>query len=218
MLSNLGKQTVERKVRWHLFDARNQITGRLASQIAPLLMGKHKPTYQPGILCGDYVVVINAKKIKFSGNKEKQKIYYRHTGYPGGLKETPAWMMREKRPEFLLTHAVKLMLPDTFIRREQMKRLLVFPGEVHKHVAQLGPVPELQEAKERSIWASLEGKFEELVFVPERGFVPVSQLSAAEKAAHFPQEVQLPYDAHLPNPKNNFNKTNAGNPIRGYKA
>ena len=121
---------------WYLVDATGQTLGRLASQIARLLMGKHKPNYTPGVDMGDFVVVINAERIRVTGRKLDQKIYYRHSGYPGGLKETTLREMLAKHPERVLYLAVKRMLPKTRLGRKQLKRLKVYAGPTHPHQAQ----------------------------------------------------------------------------------
>ncbi|MFQ3307606.1 MAG: large subunit ribosomal protein L13 [Candidatus Midichloriaceae bacterium] len=126
------------KKDWLLVDANNQVLGRLASQIAKVLRGKHKCYYTPHIDTGDNIVVINAEKIKLTGKKLKQKIYYRHTGYPGGLKERTAFdILSSNRPEELLQLAVKRMMPkESPLARKQLKNLHVYVGEIHAHDAQ----------------------------------------------------------------------------------
>lgn len=127
--------TVEKK--WHLIDADGLVVGRLASIIANILRGKHKPSFTPHIDCGDNVIVINAEKVKFTGNKLKDKIYYKHTGYPGGLKETPAGKILEGRfPERILEKAVERMIPRGPLGRQQMRNLRIFAGAEHDHTAQ----------------------------------------------------------------------------------
>lgn len=121
---------------WLLVDAEDQVLGRLATQIATLLRGKHKPTYTPSIDGGDFVVVINAEKIKIMGRKADQKIYYRHTGYPGGLRETPYRMMLAKHPDRILRIAVKGMLPKNRMGRHMMTKLRIYAGPKHPHAAQ----------------------------------------------------------------------------------
>lgn len=118
----------EIKRKWHLIDAKDQVLGRLATQIAQLLMGKNKPYFTRHLDCGDFVVVINAKEVRVTGRKEKQKIYYRHSGYPGALKETPLWMLREKHPERIIINAVSGMLPKNKLRKGMLARLKVQPG------------------------------------------------------------------------------------------
>ncbi|MBF2754813.1 MAG: 50S ribosomal protein L13 [Gammaproteobacteria bacterium AqS3] len=122
--------------RWHLVDASGQVLGRLASRLAVYLRGKHKPIYTPHVDTGDYVVVINAEKVVLSGSKETDKIYYRHSGYPGGIKATSAKALRESHPERLLQLAVKNMLPNTPLGRSMRHKLKVYSGTEHPHQAQ----------------------------------------------------------------------------------
>ena len=118
----------EVKRSWHFLDARDQVLGRLASQVAQLLIGKNKPNWAPYLDMGDYVVVINAKDIVVTGKKETQKIYYRHSGYPGGLKAETLKELRERRPEEIIRKAVKGMLPKTKRGRKMITKLYVYPG------------------------------------------------------------------------------------------
>lgn len=122
--------------KWLLIDASEAPIGRIATQIATYLTGKYKPTYTPHIDGGDYVVVINAKDAVFTGNKETDKKYYRHSGFPGGIKDATVAEVREKFPERLIEAAVKGMLPKNKLANERMKRLKVFPGSEHAHTAQ----------------------------------------------------------------------------------
>jgi large subunit ribosomal protein L13 len=122
---------------WHHVDARNQVLGRLTTQIAHLLMGKHKPTYTPSVDCGDYVVVTNAAEVALTGNKRTAKLYRWHTGWMGGLKTLTARQMFERDPRRVVSLAVKGMLPRNPIRDLRLTRLRVFPGEAHEHAAQL---------------------------------------------------------------------------------
>ncbi len=121
---------------WHVIDANDAVLGRVATRAAMLLMGKHKPTYTPSIDTGDHVVIINAAKIKLTGAKEGQKLYRRHTGYPGGLIETGARRMRETRPQRMLELAVSGMLPKTKLGKQMYRKLKVYAGEHHPHQAQ----------------------------------------------------------------------------------
>jgi large subunit ribosomal protein L13 len=121
---------------WHLIDASEAPMGRVATQIANLLIGKSKPTYTPHIDGGDYVVVINAGKTVVTGAKETDKTYYRHSGFPGALKERTVKEVRERSPERLIEAAVKGMLPKNKLSSERMNRLKVFPGAEHAHTAQ----------------------------------------------------------------------------------
>ncbi len=121
---------------WYVVDADGKTLGRLASQVARVLRGKHKPTYTPSLDMGDYVIVVNAEKIKVTGNKAEQKMYYRHTGYPGGLRAVPYEVMISKRPEAVVMHAVKGMLPHNRLGRQLGKKLKVYRGAEHPHAAQ----------------------------------------------------------------------------------
>jgi len=127
--------TVEKK--WHIVDADGLVVGRAASIIANILRGKHKPSYTPFIDCGDNVIVINAEKVRFTGKKLTQKIYYRHTGYVGGLKETRADKILDGRfPERVLEKAIERMIPRGPLGRQQMRNLRIFKGSEHPHAAQ----------------------------------------------------------------------------------
>lgn len=121
---------------WHVIDANDAVLGRVASRAAMLLMGKHKPTYAPSIDTGDHVVIINAEKVKLTGGKEAQKLYRRHTGYPGGLIETGAVRMRETRPQKMIELAISGMLPKTKLGKQMYRKLKVYAGEHHPHQAQ----------------------------------------------------------------------------------
>jgi len=127
---------VERQ--WHVIDASEKTLGRLASQIAILLMGKHKPHYVPYLDTGDFVVVVNASKVRVTGNKSRQKVYYRHTGYPGGLREVTLEKLLKTHPTRVMEHAVKGMLPHNRLGRAMFKKLKVYEGDSHPHQAQVG--------------------------------------------------------------------------------
>lgn len=136
------KETVERK--WYVVDAEGKTLGRLATQVATVLRGKNKPTYTPHIDCGDYVIVINAEKVVLTGNKLEDKMYYNHSGFPGGLRERNAKTMIEKYPEEMVERAIKGMLPHNALGRAMGKKLFVYAGADHKHKAQK---PEVMEVK-----------------------------------------------------------------------
>ncbi len=121
---------------WFIVDANNQVLGRLASNIARILRGKHKPTFAPHQDVGDFVVVINAEKVKLTGKKVEQKTYHRHSGYPGGMKEISFQRMIEKHPERVIENAVRLMLPKNVLGRKMIKKLKVYAGGNHPHQAQ----------------------------------------------------------------------------------
>ena len=124
--------------QWHVFDASGKILGRLASEVAILLLGKHKPIYTYHLNTGDYVIVVNAAKVRVTGNKAQQKMYYRHSNYPGGLKSTTFARMMETHPTRVIESAVKGMLPHNRQGRAMMKRLKVYQGDMHPHQAQVG--------------------------------------------------------------------------------
>lgn len=126
----------EIKRQWHLIDATGETLGRLASKIAQLLRGKHKPEYTPHVDAGDYVVVINAAKVRVTGNKAHDKIYYRHTGYPGGIKKMSFEELLGKHPIRVIELAVKGMLPKNPLGREMYRKLKVYAGAEHPHIAQ----------------------------------------------------------------------------------
>lgn len=130
--------------RWILIDAKDAPLGRLSTVIAKHLIGKYKPTYTPHIDGGDYVIVINASETVVTGNKEEDKMYYRHSGFPGALKEATLKEVREKFPERIIEHSVKGMLPKNKLSPDRMLRLRVFPGAEHAHTAQ---TPEKVEVK-----------------------------------------------------------------------
>ena len=126
----------EIKRAWHVIDANEIVLEKVASRAATLLMGKHKPIFAPSIDTGDHVIIVNAAKVKLTGSKENQKIYRRHTGYPGGLIETGARRMRETRPERMLELAISGMLPKTKLGKQMYRKLNVYAGEHHPHQAQ----------------------------------------------------------------------------------
>ena len=129
--------------QWWVVDASDQTLGRLATRIATLLEGKHKPTYSPHLDTGDHVVVVNAGRIKVTGNKLLQKRYYRHSGYPGGLKEESLQALMARKPELVIERAVKGMLPQNRLGRAMFKKLKVYDGPDHPHQAQQPQAAEL---------------------------------------------------------------------------
>ena len=131
-----SQRTEDISRQWYLIDAADAPMGRVATQIANLLIGKSKPTYTPHVDNGDYVVVINAAKTVVTGNKEIGKIYYRHSGFPGGIKDATVKEVREKAPERLIEAAVKGMVPRNKLAAGRLARLRVFSGEAHTHTAQ----------------------------------------------------------------------------------
>ncbi len=122
--------------KWHLIDARGQVLGRLASEVAKILRGKDKPIFTPHVDTGDYVVIVNAANIRLTGNKLKDKVYYHHTGYPGGIKSITADELMEKNPTELINSAVKGMLPKNKLGRQIIKKLKIYAGSEHQHEAQ----------------------------------------------------------------------------------
>ena len=134
-------QTVERK--WYVVDADGMPLGRLASQVAAILRGKNKPTFTPHVDCGDHVIVINAAKVVLTGKKLDQKVYYHHSGYAGGMKETKYRKLMAEKPEFAVKHAVVGMLPKGPLGRQMARKLRVYAGAEHEHEAQKPEVLEL---------------------------------------------------------------------------
>lgn len=134
-------EEIERK--WYVLDATDQVLGRLATRVAEVLRGKDKPIFTPHVDTGDYVIVINAEKIKLTGKKWEQKKYYHHSGYPGGIKEIPYNKLVQKKPEFIIEKAVKGMIPHNKLGSSIIKKLKVYAGQEHPHQAQQPEVMEL---------------------------------------------------------------------------
>jgi len=130
------EKEVEESRRWYLIDAEGQVLGRMASKIAHILRGKNKPIYSPHQDVGDFIVVINAEKVKLTGKKAEQKTYFRHSGYLGGETNTPVALILEKHPERVIEFAVKRMLPKNALGRRMFKKLKVYAGPEHPHTAQ----------------------------------------------------------------------------------
>lgn len=130
-------RTPEIESKWHVVDAAGQPLGRLASEVARLLRGKHKPTYTPSLPMGDFVIVVNAAKVRLTGRKREQKTYYRHTGYLGGLTEVRLEKLLATRPTRVIEHAVRGMLPRNRLGRRLLRRLKVYAGPDHPHEAQV---------------------------------------------------------------------------------
>lgn len=143
-MKTYSQKPTEVSRRWILIDAKDAPLGRLSTEIAKYLIGKYKPTYTPHIDGGDYVVVINARETVVTGNKEEAKIYYRHSGFPGGIKDATLKEVREKFPERIIEMSVKGMLPKNKLSSDRMARLRVFAGSDHTHTAQ---TPEKVEVK-----------------------------------------------------------------------
>jgi large subunit ribosomal protein L13 len=132
--ASIRKEDVVHK--WYIVDAENQVVGRLASEVAKILRGKHKPFYTPHVDTGDYVIIINADKVVFTGNKWSQKLYHWHTGYPGGLRQTTAEKMHQRHPERVVEYAVWGMLPKTTLGRAMFRKMKVYATKTHPHAAQ----------------------------------------------------------------------------------
>ena len=126
----------EVKKEWYVIDAESQTLGRLATKVAAVLRGKHKPTYTPNVDCGDYVIVINAEKVVYSGDQEEKKIYYHHTMFPGGLKSRSIGLMKREYPVELVEHAIQGMLPHNKLGDRMRTHLFVYEGANHPHAAQ----------------------------------------------------------------------------------
>jgi len=135
-LSTFSAKPTDIKHDWYVVDAEGLVLGRLASQVAQILRGKHKPIYTPHMDTGDFVVVINAEKVRLTGNKAESKSYFRHTGYPGGTRTTSYKQMMDKYPERIIQKAVKGMVPHNRLGRQIMKKLKVYAGPNHEHEAQ----------------------------------------------------------------------------------
>ncbi len=149
MVKTYSTKASDIKREWHVIDASDKVLGKLATQVASLIMGKHKPIFCRHLDVGDFVVVINAEKVRVTGNKAKQKLYYRHTGYPGGLKSVSLEKMMQTHPTRVIEHAVKGMLPHNRLHAGRMKRLKVYAGDTHPHQGQITATS--VEAAEKSI-------------------------------------------------------------------
>ena len=126
----------EQEPTWYVVDAEDQVVGRLAARVASMLRGKHKPEYTPHVDCGDAIVIVNAEKVRFTGAKETDKVYFRHSGYPGGVTLQSPREVREKYPERILERAIKGMLPKNRLGRQMASKLKVYAGADHPHEAQ----------------------------------------------------------------------------------
>ena len=135
-MSSFIQKPAEVERKWYVVDAEGKTLGRMASAVAAILRGKNKPTYTPHVDCGDYVIIINADKVAVTGKKRQEKIYKRHTGYPGGLRELTFEQLMEKHPEEVVRHAVKGMMPNGKLGRKMFKKLKVYAGPEHDHAAQ----------------------------------------------------------------------------------
>ena len=170
--------------RWHVFDAKDKILGRLATEVSVLLQGKHKPVYARHILTGDYVIVVNASKIRVTGNKLEQKMYRRHSDYPSGLREKTLARVQESHPDRVIRLAVRGMLPKTILGRQMLRRLKIYAGESHPHGAQIRdlasvevqppPAKELERPVQADVQAS-EQPVEVLAEAPAQEEVEASE-------------------------------------------
>jgi large subunit ribosomal protein L13 len=136
MMKSYMARPLEVERKWYVVDAEGQTLGRLATEVARILRGKNKPQYTPHVDTGDFVVVVNAEKVVVTGRKAEQKVYRRHSGYPGGLKETSYARMLERQPTEILRKAVKGMMPKTRLARQQLRKLKIYAGPEHPHAAQ----------------------------------------------------------------------------------
>jgi len=204
---------------WYVIDATDAVVGRLAAQIAPILMGKHRPTYTPHIDTGDYVIVTNVEKVVFTGNKWQQKSYQRYSGHPGGQKEEVAWKLLQRRPERILTLAVQRMMPKNKIGRHMLSKLRLFVGPQHPHQAQapiplellsgrpspMGavytpkPVPKTRKPRPAPVPAVIEGSAETLPVPVDEAVTAVSD-TPAEPVSDSPVEAvsDAPVDSSTP--------------------
>ena len=164
---------------WQVLDASGQVLGRLATQVATFLMGKHKPSYVPHMLTGDFVIVINAKEIKVTGLKAEQKIYRRHSQYPGNLKEIPYARMQERQPERIIELAVKGMLPKNKLGRQMLKRLKIYAGAEHPHSAQILGSERREEREAAAVAKAEAAAVEAAKTAPKK---PAAKKAAAPKA------------------------------------
>lgn len=144
MFKTYSTKASDIKAGWHVVDAAGQTLGRLASQVAQRLRGKHKAIYAPHLNMGDYVVVVNAAKVQVTGKKMKQKLYYRHSGYPGGLKSVDLEKLLATHPTRVIEHAVRGMLPHNALGKAMFQKLKVYAGDAHPHQAQVNPAKQQQ--------------------------------------------------------------------------
>jgi len=142
-LKTITAKLNEIEKKWYVVDANGKILGRLASKVAHILKGKHKPIYSPHLDVGDNVVIINAEKIRVTGKKAQQKLYYRHTGYPGGLRTRKYGELLQSKPEWILEHAIKGMLPHNKLGKQLFRNLRVYSGDEHPHSAQKPEILEI---------------------------------------------------------------------------
>jgi large subunit ribosomal protein L13 len=185
--------------QWYVIDANEAVVGRLAAQIAPILMGKHRPTYTPHIDTGDFVIVTNVDKVVFTGNKWQQKFYQRYSGHPGGQKDEQAWKLFQRHPDRILKLAIQRMMPKNKIGRHMMSKLKLYVGDAHEHQAQ-SPIP----------LAAIDGRPSAAgaIYAPKaaaKASKPRRQAKVVEVATIPEAELQLPppaeaHEAQLPPP------------------
>jgi large subunit ribosomal protein L13 len=183
---------------WHVIDAKGKTLGRVSTAIALLLQGKHRPTYVPYLNTGDFVVVINAAKFHVTGNKLEDKRYYRHSGYPGGLKERTLSEILKKDPTRALKHAVKGMLPKNTLGRHMLSRLKLYAGESHPHAAQINAGARRLRAEEAAAAAASAAPEEAVVEAPAENSAPEAaavEAGAGDRVAEAPAEANAPQEA-----------------------
>ncbi len=174
--------------RWYVIDASGAVLGRLATEVASILRGKHKPIYAPHVDTGDHVIVVNARGVRLTGGKEEKKVAYRHSGYPGGLSETKYSRLLAEKPHFAVERAVKGMLPKNRLGRAMAKKLQVYPGPEHPHQAQkpqplrLGEVPPWEGLPNREVITPRAGRTEEPTLAGA-GARPVAKRSTAKRSS-----------------------------------
>jgi large subunit ribosomal protein L13 len=182
--------------RWHVLDAEERPLGRLASEAAQLLRGKHRPTFTPHMDNGDFVIVVNASKVKVTGSKTQQKVYYRHTGYPGGLRETVLSRMLETRPERVIQAAVKGMLPHNRLGRKLLGHLKVYAGPEHPHEAQVNARRRRKAAAEATAPAAIaEEPATEVEEMPAEETAPAVEETPIAEAVQAPAEAAVEGEA-----------------------
>jgi len=174
--------------RWHVFDATDKILGRLATEVSVMLQGKHKPIYARHILTGDYVIVVNAARIKVTGKKLEQKLYRRHSDYPGGLREKTLAKLQESHPDRVIRLAVRGMLPKTILGRQMLRRLKIYAGESHPHGAQ---IKDWASAEIQALPAELERPVQAEVQENERPVEVLTEAPAQDDAEASEQPVEV---------------------------
>jgi len=187
---NITKRAKNVKQQWWLVNAENKVLGRLATRISDILTGKRKTNYSHDIVCGDFIIVINAEKIKLTGNKLKNKLYRWHSGYPGHLKEKPAGEILAKKPDFLILQAIKGMLPKNKLRARHLKRIKIYPGENHPHKAQQPIAIDLIDKESRDLIKKAQAG--ELVGLEEQKPTDKPEPKPLKKGESEPGETAMP--------------------------